>query len=82
MVALAFFVIWEMTDEHPVVNLRLFAHRNFRFGNYRVGSGYAGFFDQPILLQWLQTRLGYNRDLGRFCRGAVGHSAGAAVARR
>ncbi|WP_434037987.1 DHA2 family efflux MFS transporter permease subunit [Pseudomonas aeruginosa] len=28
-IALAFFIIWEFTDRHPIVNLRLFAHRNF-----------------------------------------------------
>lgn len=32
IIALAVFVIWEMTDRHPVVNLRLFAYRNFRIG--------------------------------------------------
>ncbi|MBM9995499.1 MFS transporter, partial [Pseudomonas aeruginosa] len=25
-IALAFFIIWEFTDRHPIVNLRLFAH--------------------------------------------------------
>ena len=28
----AFFIAWELTDKHPVVNLRLFAGRNFSFG--------------------------------------------------
>ncbi|MGL4370593.1 MAG: hypothetical protein ACRCUT_13115, partial [Spirochaetota bacterium] len=32
----------EMTDKHPVVNLRLFAHRNFRIGTIVLVLGYAG----------------------------------------
>ena len=60
VVALAFFVIWEMTDAHPVVNLRLFAYRNFRYGTLVLVLGYAAFFGINLILpQWLQTRLGY-----------------------
>ncbi|MDE1163997.1 MAG: DHA2 family efflux MFS transporter permease subunit [Pseudomonas sp.] len=59
-VALAAFIIWEMTDEHPVVNLRLFAYRNFRIGTIVLVLGYAGFFGINLILpQWLQTQLGY-----------------------
>ena len=60
VVALAVFVIWEMTDQHPVVNLRLFAHRNFRIGTIVLVLGYAGFFGINLILpQWLQTQMGY-----------------------
>jgi DHA2 family multidrug resistance protein len=60
VIALAAFVIWEMTDEHPVVNLRLFAYRNFRIGTIVLVLGYAGFFGINLILpQWLQTQMGY-----------------------
>jgi DHA2 family multidrug resistance protein len=59
-ISLAIFVIWEMTDEHPVVNLRLFAYRNFRVGTCSLVMGYAGFFGINLILpQWLQTQMGY-----------------------
>jgi len=59
-VALTDFVIWELTDEHPVVNLRLFAFRNFRIGTLVLVFGYAGFFGINLILpQWLQTQMGY-----------------------
>ncbi|EIK95083.1 EmrB/QacA family drug resistance transporter [Pseudomonas sp. M47T1] len=59
-IALAFFVIWELTDDHPVVNLKLFKYRNFRFGTIVLVLGYAGFFGINLILpQWLQTQLGY-----------------------
>jgi DHA2 family multidrug resistance protein len=60
VIALAVFVIWEMTDKHPVVNLRLFAYRNFRIGTIVLVLGYAGFFGINLILpQWLQTQMGY-----------------------
>ncbi|AZF11462.1 Multidrug efflux system EmrAB-OMF, inner-membrane proton/drug antiporter EmrB (MFS type) [Pseudomonas sp. R2-37-08W] len=60
VIALAVFVIWEMTDKHPVVNLRLFAYRNFRIGTIVLVGGYAGFFGINLILpQWLQTQMGY-----------------------
>lgn len=60
VVALAVFIIWEMTDSHPIVNLRLFAHRNFRIGTIVLVGGYAGFFGINLILpQWLQTQMGY-----------------------
>ncbi len=60
VVFLAIFVIWELTDKHPVVNLRLFVHRNFRVGTLVLVGGYAGFFGISLILpQWLQTQMGY-----------------------
>ncbi|MBD1552359.1 DHA2 family efflux MFS transporter permease subunit [Pseudomonas typographi] len=59
-IGLAVFMIWELTDEHPVVNLRLFANRNFAVGTLVLVFGYAGFFGINLLLpQWLQTQMGY-----------------------
>ncbi|MEO8492626.1 DHA2 family efflux MFS transporter permease subunit [Pseudomonas sp.] len=60
VIALAAFVIWEMTDKHPVVNLRLFAYRNFRIGTIVMVLGYGAFFGINLILpQWLQTQMGY-----------------------
>ncbi len=60
VVALIALVIWELTDKHPIVNLRLFRYRNFSFGTLALVLGYSGFFGINLLLpQWLQTQLGY-----------------------
>lgn len=60
VVGLAAFVIWELTDGHPVVNLRLFAFRNFRVGTLTLVGGYSAFFGINLILpQWLQTQMGY-----------------------
>ncbi len=60
VVAFVIFMIWELTDEHPVVDLALFKHRNFRNGVIALALGFAGFFATTILLPlWLQTQLNY-----------------------
>ncbi|MBB6054872.1 DHA2 family efflux MFS transporter permease subunit [Tolumonas osonensis] len=59
-IMLVFLVIWELTDDHPIINLRLFANRNFRLGTIILTLGYAGFFSINLILpQWLQSQMGY-----------------------
>ncbi|MFM1908207.1 MAG: hypothetical protein RLZZ591_1884 [Pseudomonadota bacterium] len=59
-IALAFFLVWELTDEHPVVDLRLFANRNFWAGSLATAVGYGVFFGNLVLLpMWLQQYMGY-----------------------
>jgi DHA2 family multidrug resistance protein len=58
--ALALFVAWELTEEHPVVNLRLFAKRNFLVGAISLLVGTVGFFGVIVVLPlWLQSYQGY-----------------------
>ena len=53
-------VIWELTDGSPTVDLRLFSHRNFAFGNIAFAMGYAVFFANILIMPlWLQTQMGY-----------------------
>ncbi|MFT4246461.1 MAG: DHA2 family efflux MFS transporter permease subunit [Pseudomonas sp.] len=59
-VALVVFVIWELTDKDPIVDLRLFRHRNFRAGTMALIVAYAAFFSVSLLIpQWLQRDMGY-----------------------
>ncbi len=54
------FLIWQLTEEHPIVNLGLFRRRNFAVGTLVTCVGYATFFGNVVLLPlWLQTQLGY-----------------------
>ncbi|MBG9387696.1 DHA2 family efflux MFS transporter permease subunit [Caenimonas aquaedulcis] len=60
VVGFAFFLIWELTDEHPVVELRLFARRNFWAGTIATSIAYGLFFGNVVLLPlWLQQFMGY-----------------------
>ncbi|ONX67056.1 MFS transporter [Burkholderia cenocepacia] len=57
---IAFFVIWELTAEHPVVDLSLFRIRNFTGGTVALSIGYGLYFGNLVLLPlWLQTQIGY-----------------------
>jgi MFS transporter, DHA2 family, multidrug resistance protein len=59
-ISFAFFLIWELTDENPVVDLRLFAQRNFLGGTVAISVAYAVFFGNLVLLpQWMQEYLNY-----------------------
>jgi DHA2 family multidrug resistance protein len=59
-IAFGFFVIWEMTDEHPVVDLRIFRSRNFTAGVLALSVIFGAFFGYVVLLPlWLQQYLGY-----------------------
>ncbi|MCS2162273.1 DHA2 family efflux MFS transporter permease subunit [Scandinavium sp. H11S7] len=59
-ISLISFVMWELDDKHPIVNLRLFKDRNFAIGTLSLMLGYAAFFAINIILpQWLQTQMGY-----------------------
>ncbi len=54
------FLIWERGDNHPVVDLTLFANRNFWAGSLATAVGYGLFFGNVVLLPlWLQQYMGY-----------------------
>ena len=60
VIALAVFLLWELTDDHPVVDLTLFKKRNFAFGVLSLSVAYALFFGNVVLLPlWLQQFMGY-----------------------
>ena len=60
LVSFVFFLIWELTEEKPIVNLRLFAGRNFLGGTVAISVAYAVFFANLVVLpQWIQGFLGY-----------------------
>ena len=60
LVGFLFFLAWELTEEHPVVELRLFLRRNFWSGTVAVSIGYGLFFGNVVLLPlWLQQFMAY-----------------------
>jgi MFS transporter, DHA2 family, multidrug resistance protein len=59
-VGFAVFVVWELTERHPVVDLRLFARRNFWTSSLAMSLAYGAFFGNVVLLPlWLQQYMGY-----------------------
>ena len=56
----AAWVIWEVTEKAPIVDLSLLRHRNFAVGTLVFCFGYALFFANTLLLPlWLQQEQGY-----------------------
>jgi DHA2 family multidrug resistance protein len=59
-VAISFFLAWELTEEHPVVDLHLFKSRNFTLATAVISFGYMLFFGGIVVYTlWLQTQMGY-----------------------
>jgi DHA2 family multidrug resistance protein len=53
-------LIWELNEQHPIVDLSLMRSRNFVLATVVSCIGYAVFFGSNLLQPlWLQTRLGY-----------------------
>jgi DHA2 family multidrug resistance protein len=54
------FVIWELGEEHPVVNLRLFKLLNFRIACFCLFCGSFAFYIFVVIGPlWMQTQFGY-----------------------
>lgn len=59
-VGFCYFLVWELTQKNPVIDLTLFAGRNFTGGTIAIAVGYGVFFGNLVLLpQWLQQDLAY-----------------------
>lgn len=73
VVGLLFFLAWELTEKHPVVDLRLFAQRNFLLGTAALSLGYGLFFGNVVLLPlWLQQYMGYTATWAGMAMAPVG----------
>jgi DHA2 family multidrug resistance protein len=55
------FIAWELTDEHPVVDLRVLRHRGFTASVIAMACCFGTFFASIVILpQWLQAAQGYS----------------------
>ena len=73
VVGFAFFLAWELTEHHPIVNLRLFARRNFVLGTSSLALAYGLFFGNVVLLPlWLQQWMGYTSTQAGMTMAPVG----------
>jgi len=73
VVGLAVFLIWELTEEHPIVDLSLFRSRNFTVSTVAMLFAYGLFFGNVVLLPlWLQQYMGYTATLAGWVLAPVG----------
>jgi len=63
----AVFVVWELTEDHPVVDLRVFRHRGFAVSAAALSLTFGAFFASIVLMPlWLQINLGYTSTLSGY----------------
>jgi DHA2 family multidrug resistance protein len=73
VVAFAIFLVWELTEEHPIVDLALFGRRNFWVSTLALLCAYGLFFGNVVLLPlWLQEYMGYTATLAGLVLAPVG----------
>lgn len=54
------FIIWELTEEHPVVDIRIFRFGGYTFGVLAMTLCFSTYFAGIVVIpQWLQTSLGF-----------------------
>jgi len=60
VVGFAAFLIWELTERHPIVDLRVFRHRGFAASVVTIALGFGAVFGTNVLTPlWLQSYMGY-----------------------
>ncbi|GGB99553.1 MFS transporter [Novosphingobium endophyticum] len=56
----AAFVIWELTEKHPIVDLKVFRHAGFSASTLSLILAFGTYFSSVVIIpQWLQTSMGY-----------------------
>jgi len=60
VIGFAAFLIWELTERHPIVDLRVFRHRGFTASVITIAMGFGAYFAANVLTPlWLQSYMGY-----------------------
>jgi len=73
VMAIAFLIVWELTDDHPVVDLSLFKSRNFTVGCLSISLAYMLYFGAIVLLpQLLQEVYGYTATWAGLASAPIG----------
>jgi len=73
VVSFSLFLVWELTDAHPIVDLELFRHRNFGMSALALSLAYGVFLGTMVIQSlWLQTQLGYTAQWAGYALAPVG----------
>ncbi len=67
------FLIWELTDKNPIVDLRVFRHRGFSIAMICLAMMIGSFFAINVLAPlWMQTNLGWTATTAGNATGMIG----------
>jgi DHA2 family multidrug resistance protein len=72
-VGFAAFVIWELTEKTPIVQLKVFANRGFSAAMVTLALAIGAFFATNVMTPlWLQTNMGYTATWAGYVNGMIG----------
>lgn len=75
-IGFAAFLIWELTDANPIVNLRIFRNRGFAAGVAAQCTTFGAYFASIVLVPlWLQTNLDYTATYAGYAMAFTGMAA-------
>jgi DHA2 family multidrug resistance protein len=75
-IGFAAFLIWELTEKNPVVDLRVFRHRGFAASIAVLSIAFGAFFGTNVLTPlWLQQNMGYTATWAGLVSAMLGVSA-------
>lgn len=67
------FLIWELTERHPIVDLRVFRHRGFSASVLTISLAFGAFFGNTVLTPlWLQSYMGYTATWSGYASAMTG----------
>jgi DHA2 family multidrug resistance protein len=70
------FLIWELTDANPIVDLRVFRHRGFTASVITLSVAFGAFFGINVLTPlWLQQNMGYTATWAGYVSALLGVTA-------
>jgi DHA2 family multidrug resistance protein len=73
VVGFAAFLIWELTEKNPIVDLRVFRHRGFSVSMITLALAFGAFFATNVMTPlWLQGQMGYTSTWAGYATGMVG----------
>jgi DHA2 family multidrug resistance protein len=71
--ALVLLIVWELTDDHPVLDLALFKSRNWLISTITLALMFGLFFGNIVLTPlWLQLMMGYTATWAGFAIAPMG----------
>jgi MFS transporter, DHA2 family, multidrug resistance protein len=73
LVGFTAFLIWEITETNPIVNLRVFRHRGFATSMVTMSLVFGAFYACNVLTPlWLQSNMGYTATWAGYVSGMMG----------
>lgn len=60
IISFLFFIVWELTEDHPIVDLRVLRHRGLSVSLLALSISFSAYFAGFVIVpQWQQAWLGY-----------------------